>query len=249
MPDVTLEKDFPISISETDCAHMVKPVVILNYMQDLAADSIAKYNSNYSCEELLKKGLGWFLIRYRIEFDDYPSDMRELKIKTEYRGAQRHTTYRDFEVYNNVSGQRVLRAFSSWLIVDLCNKTVINISKDFPDLLQFEKRDDDLVLQKLKQADNFDCEKSFSVRYDDLDINGHVNNTVYITWALEALDYDFRMVHKFKSMDIYFKHEAKYGDEIISQVRYNKENLTSEHVIKNIQSGEELCLIKIEYRA
>ena len=42
-----------------------------------------------------------------------------------------------------------------------------------------------------------------------LDLNGHVNNTVYITWAMEALDYEFRSKHKLKTLDIYFKHEVK----------------------------------------
>ena len=237
----------PVSISETDCCHKVKPVVIFNYMQDLAAKSIIYYNSNFSCEELLQKGLGWFLIRYRIEFDTCPKDVKELLVKTECRGAWKMTTFRDFEVYDNTTGNRILRAGSSWLIVDLNNKSVVNISQEYPEFLKFEKREDDLVLQKLRAIDRVDGEKVFTVRYDDIDVNNHVNNTVYIAWALETLGYDFRTQHDLKSLDIYFKHDVKYGEDIVSQVNIDKDNLISHHVIKNASTGEELCLLKAEF--
>lgn len=237
----------PISISETDCCHKVKPVVIFNYMQDLAAKSIEHYDSNFSCEELLKKGLGWFLIRYRIEFDEIPKDVKELLVKTECRGAWKMTTFRDFEVFDNTSGLRILRGSSSWFIVDLNKKSVVNIAQEYPEFLKFEKREDDLVLQKLRTIDNFDFEKEFTVRYDDIDMNNHVNNTVYITWALETLDYDFRTTHDLKTLDIYFKHEVKYGDNVLSQVKIDKDNNISRHVIKNASTGEELCLLQAEF--
>ena len=101
-----------------------------------------------------------------------------------------------------------------------------------------------MELQKLKPIDSVDSEKVFHVRYDDLDMNGHVNNTVYITWAMEALDFEFRNNYKLKTLDIYFKQEVKYGDDIISQVKIDKENLTTEHLIKNVKTGEDVCLLK-----
>ena len=92
-----------------------------------------------------------------------------------------------------------------------------------------------------------DYEKTFHVRYDDLDINNHVNNTVYISWALEALDYKYRTTHNISDLDIYFKHEISYGEDIISQVKYDYENNVTEHLIKNAQTGEELCLLRAEF--
>ena len=155
--------------------------------------------------------------------------------------------YRDFEVFDNSTSQRILKASSCWFIVDIENKSVINIQKEFPQFPLYEDRDDDLILQKLKPIDRIDWEKQFHVRYDDLDINNHVNNTVYITWALEALDFEFRKSHNLKALDIYFKHEVSYGDDIVSQVKYNPEDNTTEHIIKSVSTGEELCLLRGEF--
>lgn len=243
----TMEIVYPISISEVDQTYSVKPAVLFNYMQDIAAKSIDRLGHQYCWDELYKKGRGWFLIRYRVEFDEYPSNVEQVKVQTENRGANRMHAYRDFELFDNSTGKRFLRATSSWFIVDLNSKSVINLKQEYPEFFNYEKREDDLILNKLRSIDSVDSEKVFHVRYDDLDFNNHVNNTVYITWAMEVLDYDFRVSHRLKSMDIYFKHDIKYGDDIVSQVKYDKENLVTEHVIKNAKTLEELCLIKVEY--
>lgn len=240
----TEESIFSVSIAEADCMGRVKPVVLLNYMQDVADKSINKVNLGY--EDIVKKGLGWFLIRYRVEFDSDLKNIEELKVQTENRGSQKIHAYRDFEVFDNITGNRVLRAATSWFLVDVESKSLVNISQDYPKLIKFEKREDDLNLQKLKSPESFDFEKSFSVRYDDLDVNKHVNNTVYIGWALEALDFDYRNSHSLKILDIYYKHEAKYGDEILSQVKFCDDCVT-EHVIRNSETGEELCLLKMKW--
>lgn len=242
-----LKRVYPISISETDCSHKIKTSVLFNLMQDLAAKSIDTYDHQYSCEMLAQNNLGWFIIRYRLEFDNYQKDIKEIKLLTESRGCQRMTSFRDFEIFDNITNNRILRATSSWFIVNLENKSVVNIAQKFPQFLSFEKRKDDLILQKLKTLDRVDKEKVFKVRYDDMDINNHVNNVVYITWALEAVDYDFRSEHNLKTIDVYFKHDIKYGEEIISQVKCDYENLTTEHLIKNKNSNEELCLLKVTY--
>lgn len=243
----TLEKDYTISISETDCLHRVKPVALLNFMQDLAEKSISTVDKRYSCEELLKHGLGWFLIRYRIEFENSQTNIKNIRIKTESRGCQKSTFYRDFEIVNKDTNEVILRAMSSWFIVNLREKLIVNIEKEFPEFLQFTPKENDLNLNRLKPFVEFDREKLFEIRYDDLDINNHVNNTVYITWALETLDYEFRNSYQIKAIDVYYKHDVNFGTPIKSLVKFEESNEFSQHIITNAENGEILCLLRIEY--
>lgn len=240
----TLENVYTVSVSEQDRNHILKPSILLNYMQNLAAKSIDLLGSQFSCDGLAKENRGWFLIRYRLEFEDYPIGVKQLLLKTENRGCQRLAAYRDFEGYDFDSGKLLFRATSSWFIVDLVNKSVVNIKQEYPEFFDYEKREGDLTLKKLNSFDTPDVEKVFHVRYDDLDINGHVNNTVYITWAMEALEYNFRASHKLKTMDIYFKHEVRYGEDIVSCIKTDNEQKTTQHLIKNAKTGEEVCLMK-----
>ena len=39
----------------------------------------------------------------------------------------------------------------------------------------------------------------------------------------------------------------EYGDKICSQVYIDEENSATEHLIKNANTGDSLCLLKIEY--
>lgn len=247
MSQNSLEKDYEISIAETDCSHRIKPVSLLNIMQDLAEKSISTVDKRYSCEELLKRGYGWFLIRYRIEFENSYKNIKSIKVKTESRGCQKSTFYRDFEVIDNATGKTILRAMSSWFIVNLKEKSIINIEKEYPEFLQFTPRLNDVNLNRLKPVTEFDREKSFEIRYDDLDINNHVNNTVYITWALETLDYEFRNSHQIKAIDIYYKRDVSFGTPIKSGIKFENESEFSQHVISNAINGEVLCLLRIEY--
>ncbi len=240
----TLEKTFPLTMLGKDPDYAIKPAYLLDLMQETASRNIK--NTPFGNVELNNEGLGWFLVRYRIEFDKYPINLEEITIKTENRGTMRQTAYRDFEV-RTCDGERLLRATTSWLMVDLKTKSLVNIEQKFPEIIKFQKREDDLQLRKLKTLTTWDSEKIFHVRYDDLDMNGHVNNVVYITWALETLDYDFRKKHKLKNIDIYFKHEVRYGQDIISCLSFEKENNTSNHMIKLAQTGEEVCLIRAEF--
>ena len=231
-----------ISMAEHDMQYRLKPAALLNLLQDMGARNI--YGTSFGNQELNAQNLGWFLVRYRIEFDNYPKELTEMSLRTENRGTLRQTAYRSFEAFTP-NGERILRALSSWLMVDLDSKSLINIEQKFPDITRYEKREDDLTLRKLKTITEWNKEKTFHVRYEDLDMNGHVNNTIYMSWAIEALDMEYLNTHNIKNIDIYFKHEVRYGDDIIS-LAYVQDDY-SEHLIKIADSNEEVCLIRIEY--
>ena len=239
----TLEKTYPISMAMHDMQYRLKPSALLDLLQDMGARNIK--GTPFGNVELNAQNLGWFLVRYRIEFDKYPQNLSDIKFFTENRGTQRQSAYRDFEAYTP-DGERLLRATSYWLMVDLESKALVNIEQKFPDITRYQKRENDVVLRKLKPIETPDSEVVFHVRYDDLDMNGHVNNVVYMTWAMEALSYEFRNTHTIKAIDIYYKHEVKYGEDVISAVKINDDN-TTKHLIKNASTGDELCLIRVEY--
>ena len=239
-----LERNYTVSMSDMDKRYAIKPASLLNFMQDCASRNLI--NTPFGNEELNAQGLGWFLVRYRIEFDKYPIGVHDINVFTENRGTMRQSAFRDF-IVSDINGNRFLRAATYWLMVDLETKSLVNVEQKFPEITKFQKREDDLQLQKLKSLSDWDLEKSFNVRYEDLDMNGHVNNTVYMTWAMEAVDFEFKKSHPIKAIDIYYKHEAKYGEDIVSCIKADYENCVTEHIIKDAKTQEELCLIKIEY--
>lgn len=242
MRDVTLKKDFFIGFDQVDMKFRLRPSALLNILQDMATQSADIMGFGY--ETISEKNLGWFLIKYHIEFSEYPSKVGNYTFFTEPRGVDRMMAMRDFRIYKD--NNCIMRASSSWLLADMTTRSLVSI-KDSLDMWPFEKREDDLKFEKIRLPETLEYREEFKVRYDDLDVNKHVNNANYIVWAMESLPFDFRNEHNIKSIDMYFKREALYGETIISSCSIDHQELTSHHSIVNKENDEELCLLLIKY--
>lgn len=235
-------KNFKLRYSEIDYDTVLKPSALLQFLQDVASENAEELGFGYSY--IVRKNLAWFLLKYHIEFDDYPRGMSDLKIKTNPRGYNKLFAYRDFEIFSN--DKLIGRASSTWALVDLEMGGMRDVADELggnPHMIQFEKRDNDLKYEKVKPPEKIDKEHIFEIRFDDLDVNQHVNNVNYIVWAFEPLDFEFRKAKKLKTLDMVFKKEVKYGNKIISQVEISGD--CTNHILK--RDDEELCLIKAQW--
>ena len=69
-------------------------------------------------------------------------------------------------------------------------------------------------------------------RFDDIDVNQHINNAVYAVWATESVGYKYRTEHKLKKIDINFKKEVSLDvPEICIDVAID--GLVSRHKIRS----------------
>lgn len=233
-----------IGCSEKDCDLLLKPSFLLQFLQDVAADNAEFTKFGYS--QLQPKNLAWFLLKYHMEFLNYPQGIDEIAVQTNPRGYNKIFAIRDFNVWHEEN--LLARIVSSWALVNLETRAILPLKDAFEDntyMKPFVKQDDDLSFNKINSITNIDKEQIFAVRYDDIDTNGHVNNSNYIIWAFEPLDLNFRHAKKLKTLDMVFKKEIRYGNKVLSQVQTNGN--TTLHVVKNYETGEDLCLISAEW--
>lgn len=235
------EEKIIVKYSEIDQNFAMKPFALLNFLQDIASKNAEDWGFGYSY--IHPRNYAWFLIKYRMEFEEYPFDIQELTLKTEPRGFNKLFAYRDFELF---SGEKLLgRMHSMWSIVDIDSRSIVPISSAIPDnphMVPFQKRDDDLSFSKITTITAPSLEKGFEVRYNDIDVNGHANNGNYIVWAFEPLSFEFKNSHKIKTIDMFYKKEAKFGEKIISQIEFKNSNTTI-HRLQNAE-GEDLFLLE-----
>jgi len=253
-------KQYQLKYYEMDFKMTLKPSALLNFLQDMATINAEDLGFGYSFT--YPKNYGWFLIKYHMEFDDYPQELDEIILTTEARGISKILASRDFEIWtlgtlgttgtSGTSGildkkKRLGRVISNWMMIDLNDKSIVPLSKTIDFMPAFVKRDTDLKFEKIKHLEQnletINFEKTFEIRYDDIDVNQHVNNANYIIWAFEALPYEFKAEKKLKTLDIVYKKEIKFGNNIISIAQLDEETKTSTHVLKNAQTDEELCLV------
>ena len=233
------EETINIRYSDLDFKKRLKPVSILNFFQDIAVDNAEKCGFGESATT--PRDLMWVLLKYRIEFTNYPIDIKTLTLKTEPRGYHRLFAYRNFEMSSN--GKLVAKASTMWSLINFRTKTLVNIETSFdsPYMTKFEAGENDLTFSKIPPMTQVDAKKEFEVRYNDIDGNRHANNGNYIIWALEPLSYDFKKYHQLKTLDIAFKKEIKLGEKLISKVQMLDKSQTL-HVLTHQETGEDICL-------
>lgn len=231
------EEKIAIKYSEIDQNLAMKPFALLNFLQDIASKNAEDLGFGYSF--IQPQNLAWFLLKYHMEFEEYPFDTQELILKTEPRGYNKLFAFRDFELF---SGEKLLgRMHSMWSMVNIETRSMVPVPTVIPNnprMQAFEKREDDLAFAKIAQITNPTLEKEFEVRYNDLDVNGHANNGNYIVWALEPLTFEFKNTHKIKILDMVYKKEAKFGEKLTSQIEFLDTN-TTVHRLQNL-NGEDL---------
>lgn len=238
------EENLNIKYSEIDQNQALKPYSLLNYLQDIASQNAEDLGFGYSF--IHPRNYAWFLLKYRMEFQQYPFDIQELRLKTEPRGYNKLFAYRDFELFSE--DKLLARIHSAWSLVDIDTRALVSVPKVLDgnsNMKQFEKREDDLNFSKIETIVNSNIKKDFEVRYNDLDVNGHANNGNYIVWAFEPLDFEFKNNHQIKTLDMIYKKEAKFGEKIYSEIEYKDNNITL-HRLSN-SDNEDLFLLKCEW--
>ncbi len=205
---------YRVRSSETDYLRRLKPVNLLHYLQDAASSHAALLG--ISVADLLQKRFTWMLSRYQIRAYRYPLDGEEIHIRTWRSAVDGYHALRDFEIID--SHDRLLAvASSSWLIVSLESRRPVRIKaavEDFPIHASRSYPDDFITFPK---RENYDRELPFQVRMGDLDQNRHVNHTVYLEWAIEAIPPDIFQTCLPAEIHIAYRAEAVYGGKILSR--------------------------------
>ena len=245
MKDLILEENIHIRYSDSECNQRLKPFSLLNFFQDLAAESAERLGFGYSV--IYPKQLMWVLLKYRIEFTHYPHQVNKLTIRTQPRGYNRLFAYRNFEIY--ADDKMCGRASSVWALVNSNTLEIAHVGEvlaENENMIKFVPNETDLKFAKIPPLTQADYQETFKVRYNDIDVNMHANNGNYIIWAIEPLPYEWKHEKALKNIDIVFKKEIKCGEELLCKVQKLDEHNTL-HALVHAQTQEDLCLIKCEW--
>jgi acyl-ACP thioesterase len=88
-------------------------------------------------------------------------------------------------------------------------------TSDIPEPLPFPKR---ISIPALDREESFPC------RYNDCDINGHVNNTRYASWFCDLLEPEYHAHHVLSDLQINYNQEIMPGTELA--MTYNRQEDT-----------------------
>lgn len=236
-------KKYEIKYYEQNWKGDLKESALLNFLQDIATLSAESLGFGYTFTS--QNSYAWVVLKYHIELYEEIKDYSLIKIKTESRGTTKLYAFRDFEIYTR-DDRLIGRAVSAWVLIDINSRKILPMQKVLSFVSPFEKKPDDLDYEKIENFDTPQYQKTFEVRYDDIDVNRHANNSNYLVWALETLPVEFRKRHYPSSIDIKYRKETTAGKKVQSCAKiFDNYSL---HIIKDAQDNEELCSVKINWK-
>ena len=208
---------FKVRSHEVDIHWRITLPSLIGLMQEAAGKS-AK-NLGASISDLHAKGTTWVMTRMKLDLTQYPIYEEDFAVETWPSGSERAFVYRDYRLYNDQK-QLIGKATSTWLVLDIHTRRMTRVSEFLHPLTQVPVDFTPLprATGKLVMPEEILNTVRFSVRWHDLDPNRHVNNTLYVQWALEALPESILANSCVSEIDVIIRAEGNFGDTIISTV-------------------------------
>lgn len=239
-----LEKDYIIQYHETDQHGFVRPVALLNYMQSAAGLHAGLLG--VSVTDLLQNGYSWVLSKVYLVMERYPCGGETIRIRTWPAVRESLVTARDFELYD-MADTKIGRATTSWAVLNLKTRRPAKLADLLPMYPLNPVRALDFIFGTLPTFEKSEHELRLPVLRGDLDVNRHVNNTVYAGWALETIPDEVDSTCRMTGIEISFRAEALYGDTIVARTAKTEGGLCYLHSIENGKDGRELARLRTHW--
>ena len=180
--------DETVSVRMSDCDRTGK----LSYEGILQLlETAGSHHSDFVGDNMVdstRSGVAWIIADWRLAIHRRPENGEQVHITTWVRGkAPSSVLFREFRA-EDAAGQTVLLAQSRLTLVNTQTGRIVRMTQDRLDTYGAEG---DTVfpedLPRLRAPQVWEQAQPISLRRSDIDYNGHVHNTRYVTLALEAV--------------------------------------------------------------
>jgi acyl-ACP thioesterase len=211
-----LELTFRVHSYEVDAESRLRPRSLCNYLQEAAGKHARLLG--VSMERLFEERKAWVLRRLRLRLEQPIAIDESLGVHTwPERFGRGPLARRHFVVRRE--GAVVARAASEWVVVDLDRRRVTRLPEwmsgirtaEHGEVLEMERA----PLPKIDEASS-GAESTWSARAGaaTIDLVGHVTNTQYVDWMLEAIPHEHRRSHSLLELELQYLRETGYGEAV-----------------------------------
>ena len=216
MADEKLEITCTLHAYQCDRFGLMRPLTLMNQLQGMGDRHAEMLGVGY--EYCMAHNIAWVVTHYMVDIIEMPHERQRITITTwpSCQDALRAT--RDFEVRDAADGRLLVRATSQWVLIDMTRRRPLRLDENLPRWAYSTHRAWERSFDKFP---DFDAQSQhvFKCRFDDIDVNQHINNAVYAVWATESVGFDYRNTHKLRGIELNYKKEiAPTTPEVVIDV-------------------------------
>ncbi len=238
------QANYKVRIADANAQAKLKIPSLFEMLQEAATEHAQKLGVDFA--KLSPLGLGWALSKMSVQLQRLPNWNERVYITTWASVREKIVTFREFEA-KTAEGELLFTARSQWVLFDLNTRRLARMDRvpdwnrdptRFANLETFDNH----LLRPSPESEVTPC----YVRNNDIDLNGHVNNSIYIVWAVQALDEKFLQTKTPTSIKIHFLEEIKSHDKVASICK--NDGSQTLHSIQNATTKRECSRINIQWR-
>lgn len=198
-----------ISSFIVDGKRLLRPTALFGLMQEVADNHVEGINCGWYFLHTMNRF--WALSRMDVEIIRRPAWKERVLISTWGKKHNYLIQPRDYLV-ETPYGETLVRATSNWVVLDTEGKPCLVSEIDDrlrlqPDLHALEK-----PAARLRKAVEGEPQQFRPVVYSDIDMNHHVNNASYVTWAMDCFPYDFHRNHELTHISLNYLKQTRSDD-------------------------------------
>lgn len=203
-----MELDYRLRWFDFDRYDRLRPATVLDLLQDIATVQAEAMGIGY--EAMQAKGVFWALVRLRYEVGEQPAHHEAITVRTWPHTPSRFSFLRDFLIFGH-DGRELARATSEWVLMDIEDRKLTKVAGicategPFLEDRAFPRKPRKILWPEQAPSRAIEVIPRFST----IDQNGHVNNSCYPGFVMDALDPNPDQT--VKALQIDFRHEAVQG--------------------------------------
>lgn len=217
-----IEKQVEINYSHIDADSLVKPVEIARLFQNLFL-----YQDRLMALDGTRDDSGWILLNYDLNIYRYAQIGEKVKVATYPYSFNRFYGNRIF-LMKDENEEILAEAKSKWLFVNKktfkIKRVTEDIAREFGDFPLEKGRGfevDSLKSELIEKA----APEDLMIRHDDIDFNGHVNNTVYFSVFFDFTPKEILESYKPYKIQIMYKKQILLEDApVVRTVQYEEDS-------------------------
>ena len=208
--DYIYREHFKLAGNALDRFNRLKPSALLDMMQQVATNQCTGLRLDW--DTMASMGLFWAVTRTHVQILSHAAPGSTITVET-WPGVTSRVAYPRSTVGYDENGKELFRAISLWVLMDLNTRKMVLPGKSGLDFTGIERGNELAVPGSLAPV-KLEGKDQRTVRYCELDLNGHMSNTRYLDWMEDLLPSAFHREHPLMDFTVTYLSEARESQTI-----------------------------------
>ena len=221
------------SVTSYECSadHLLKPECFMLLCQEMAELHAEQNGLGYDWS--VSNHMVWVEVQGTFEFIRRPQWKEKVTMRTN-TGKASALQARRFVEMTDESGKVIARADLLWVLIDITSRRPIPLKRAGLEMTE----DCPAITDPFPKAEPVEegtaapyAPAHFTALRRDVDFNGHINNSAYLTWTLDTMPAELAADRAPARINIQFKHETFAGQPVSAEHRAESETITRHRIV------------------